>query len=425
MTALEAGRTPFIVNGAAAEIATSSHSGGWRTAVSAVGLVTIEITFGGCAKRNNGWVFKLDHVTSELASGVAWLFPVSINNDSMRSEIWFTLRQFPLHKVTNPISDYAANVVVFGAINIDLLATASVPVTSDDSTPGTLRSYAGGVGRNIAENLTRLGLATTLVSVVGDDEFGQTLLREMQQIGIDVSYVAVKSGASTASYTAVHNNDGELQYAISDMRLFDEFRLLDESALSGEIERSPLQQVIKGADAVVVDANLPESALKEIASCCHSIQIYADGVSRTKCTRLAGVLDRLSLLKVNRAEALALVGAQSSCESGSESSSDTALLYALHKLGPERILLTLGEEGVVYFVDGVLHRADGVTDIRVLSTSGAGDAMLSGFIAAGLAGLSIDDQLQWGNCAAAETLNVYSACSEKLNRQLLRKSVNQ
>ncbi len=279
---------------------------------------------------------------------------------------------------------------------------------ADDSTPGVLRRYAGGVGRNIAENLSRLGCETSLVSAIGDDLFGRRVLNDLQQIGVDVSYIALRQNGSTASYTAVHDCDGELLHAISDMRLFDEFQL---SVESGVVPQEMLE-IIDAADAVVLDANLPESALTDIVGYCQSTMLYADGVSRSKCTRLSGVLDSLSLLKVNRAEAIALTGV--------EVADDEDLLDALRKLGPEQVLLTSGDDGVVLVTDGEVYRAEALPGIDVVSTSGAGDAMLSGVIAAALAGLSVELQLQCGMRTAAETLGVYSACSEKLSREFIQ-----
>jgi len=273
---------------------------------------------------------------------------------------------------------------------------------ADDSTPGTLRRHAGGVGRNIAENLARLDIETTLVSSIGDDEFGRQILADSKAVGVDVNAVSVHPELTTASYTAIHNSDGELLHAVSDMRIFESY------ALPATKELDPL---ITSADAVVLDANLPESVLVAIAEACQGKLIVADSVSRHKCKKLHAVLSSLSLLKVNRAEAIALTDGKDE--------SEEALLGDLHKQGVSQLLLSSGSDGVVLSSDSEVHRTASLPDASVVSTSGAGDALLSGVLAAQLYGVDADEQLRWGALAAAETVAVHSACAASISRELL------
>ena len=293
-------------------------------------------------------------------------------------------------------------VVVFGAINIDLLATAEHAAVADDSTPGKLRRAAGGVGRNIAENLARLDVNTRLVSVVGDDESGRQMLTQTDTAGVDVSAVSVHPDLPTASYTAIHNHDGELLHAVSDMHIFDHFELPAFETI---------EPAVAAADAIVLDANLPERVLVAVAEACRGKFIVADTVSRGKCKRLDAVLSGVSLLKVNRAEAVALTGYAAE--------SDDILLEELHKRGPSQVLLTAGSDGVVLSgADGV-HHVSVRPDTTVVSTSGAGDAMLSGVLAALLYGADPSEQLRQGAVIAAETVGVHSACAESISRRLV------
>ena len=220
--------------------------------------------------------------------------------------------------------------------------------------------------------------------------------------GIDVSGVTVNPELMTASYTAVHDNNGELLHAISDMRIFDHFEL-------PAIET--IEPIIAAADAIVLDANLPESVLGEIVEACKGKTLVADSVSRQKCKRLVSVLDSVTLLKANRAEALTLTD--------SKDDTDEAMLCNLHSLGPAQLLISAGDNGVVYSGDTGLHRMPVVPNTNVASTTGAGDALLSGALAAHLYGADVAEQLRWGTIAAAETVGVHSACAESISRQLL------
>ena len=67
-------------------------------------------------------------------------------------------------------------VACIGAAHIDRKATAAGPIVPGSSNPVTMRVGAGGVARNVAENLARLGLPVTMVRRVGHDREGDAVL---------------------------------------------------------------------------------------------------------------------------------------------------------------------------------------------------------------------------------------------------------
>ena len=85
--------------------------------------------------------------------------------------------------------------VVIGGANVDIMGIADHPLRPQDSNPGTIRTMLGGVGRNLAENLARLGENVSLVSVVGDDSFGRWILEQGQACGVDMRGLSGDSGS--------------------------------------------------------------------------------------------------------------------------------------------------------------------------------------------------------------------------------------
>ena len=59
-------------------------------------------------------------------------------------------------------------VLVIGGAHLDVLARSSAPLRAHTSNPGTTVRTFGGVGRNVAENLARLGTPTRMLLAVGD-----------------------------------------------------------------------------------------------------------------------------------------------------------------------------------------------------------------------------------------------------------------
>src|SRR3954470_18257535 len=142
-------------------------------------------------------------------------------------------------------------VVVVGGANIDVKARstrAAVPATSN---PGTGSMAAGGVGRNIAENLARLGTRTHLVAAIGVDRLGDQVLAATSGAGVHVEQVR-RSARATGTYTAVLDADGELVVAVSDMAATDELAPDQVNAA---------RDLVAAATLVVLDGNLCSETL--------------------------------------------------------------------------------------------------------------------------------------------------------------------
>ena len=114
----------------------------------------------------------------------------------------------------------ARSVVVVGGANMDIKAHSGHLVELRTSNPGTTVSTPGGVGRNIAENLARLGSPTHLVAPIGRDAFGEEVLAATRAAGVVVDHVVATTEA-TGTYLAVLDASGELVVAVSSMRATD------------------------------------------------------------------------------------------------------------------------------------------------------------------------------------------------------------
>ncbi|MGY8794759.1 MAG: PfkB family carbohydrate kinase, partial [Woeseiales bacterium] len=86
------------------------------------------------------------------------------------------------------ISDKPFSVVVGGA-NMDICGAPSSNLRLQDSNPGKVTSSPGGVARNIAENLARLGIDCRLIAAIGTDHHGDLLVKQGEAAGIDMRYV--------------------------------------------------------------------------------------------------------------------------------------------------------------------------------------------------------------------------------------------
>src|SRR3984893_5808157 len=114
----------------------------------------------------------------------------------------------------------------------------------------------GGVARNVAHNLTLLGVPTVLVSLVGDDDDGRALVRELQRDGIDVRGIEIVAGATTSQHVAVIDGSGALVLEIADVTIFERIDLAC-------LER--VWPLVAHAAWIVADTNLRADVLDALA----------------------------------------------------------------------------------------------------------------------------------------------------------------
>ena len=82
-------------------------------------------------------------------------------------------------------------IVVVGGVNMDIGAVSHAPLVARDSNPGRVTTSLGGVGRNIAHNLCLLGEHVSMVTVLGQDSFAQSVRENAAAIGLDLTHSAV------------------------------------------------------------------------------------------------------------------------------------------------------------------------------------------------------------------------------------------
>ena len=225
-------------------------------------------------------------------------------------------------------------IAVLGGINMDVSVHTHGAALAGDSNPGQVLCSPGGVARNVAENLLRLGLDARLIGVLGEDVFGQALRQAGAAVGLDMNACPTLPGQRTATYVCLHGADGDMQVAVNDMDIMAQ---LTPALLA------PQQALLAGAAVLVADCNVPPATWHWLAhSVAHPV-LFAEAVSVAKCARLLPVLGQVHTLKANRLEAQALCGhaissAQAAC----------AAALALHRMGAGRVVISLGADGAAW-----------------------------------------------------------------------------
>jgi pseudouridine kinase len=278
-------------------------------------------------------------------------------------------------------------IACIGAAHIDRKATAAGPVVPGSSNPVTMRIGAGGVARNVAENLARLGLSVTMVSRVGDDREGDAVLDGLVEAGVEFDLCTRSTTAPTATYTALLDKAGELVIGLADMGIYDELTVDVLEPLLPQLERIPVW---------FIDCNLPAESLRFLLR--HKPEgctVYVDCVSVAKAARLQDILRGIDTLFANGDEAgylshVPIRAPLDVCEAG----------YRLMCNGVGSVVITRGQEGA--FVSAPFDYDFFLPPpVDVNEVTGAGDALIAGVIFGRIGGHDMAKAMSLGLACAA------------------------
>jgi len=299
-------------------------------------------------------------------------------------------------------------VIAVGSCGLDIVGRAAEAIRPGTSNPAVLRMSPGGVARNVAENLARLGTDVYLLSAVGDDAEGRLILTQAREAGVNVDHVLTIPDARTGTYLAVLDELGNLQLAMDDMRIAE--------AVSPEHLRS-CKELMAEASVIFLDGNLTPRSLALAVRLAKQagVPVAADPTSISLALRFETLLDDLWMLIPNEAEAGALMvaqGAQMDRVRGLEAARQ------LVARGVEAAVVTLSEFGVAYASTDGSGLVPAV-QTEILDPTGAGDALTAAVLFALLNDIPLDEAVRLGASAAALTLRTPGSVVPGLSLELL------
>ena len=285
--------------------------------------------------------------------------------------------------------------VVCGGVNIDIGARSFAPLRAKDSNPGKVELSLGGVGRNIAHNMRLLGVPTYLLTAVGGDSRASQVEQSCRDLGIDLSHALHVPDGRTSTYVFVGDSDGDMAIAVSDMEIC---KKLTPDYFASQLD------LLNGAAAVVVDANLPRESIAYLTEHC-TVPVFIDPVSTVKAEKLYGLLGRVHTLKPNRIEAELLSGVKITDDASLHKAAEALLAQGL-----QRVFISLGGDGVLAAQKDEMQLVP-ICKAEMRNATGAGDAMMAALVWSFLSGQSLTESAASGTAAAAiaveseETIN--------------------
>ena len=288
---------------------------------------------------------------------------------------------------------------------MDIMGFPNKELKYEDSVLGKCTIAAGGVGRNIAENLARLSINVKFISAFGNDFFSKELVRELEVIGIDISHSLFTKGKA-ATHLALMNAQNDMTYGIASLDIIQNLTI---SFLQKQ------KTIFSDAKFIVIDANIPLESMVWMSSEFKTTPIYVDVVSTHFAKQLQPIISKFHTIKTNRIEAEIITGIKLQAIDDYKKTA----LYLMNK-GVKRIFITAGKEGAFY--------ADETSDgwipslvVKVQNTTGAGDAFMAGVVYASVGKKCIKICAKTGTKAAAIALESEKVVNMNMSEDNLNK----
>ena len=341
-------------------------------------------------------------------------------------------------------------VVVIGGANIDLRGRSEGELKRYTSNPGKINVGSGGVGRNIAHNLALLNVPVALLSAVGDDAEGIRILEETGKAGVKMEQMIISGEHPTGIYLAILDEKGEMEVAVSDMRILEEVTV--------EYLRSKAY-LIKESKIVVMDTNIPEQSIEYVVGLCNKVKVplLIEPVSVEKARKLRKVLDEsgkergsgsesesgkwaIDYMTPSKDELESILGAGAEIDDDRDLDLDIDLdiVRAAEELkgkGVKNVIVTLGKRGIyVSYGGGTDEGKQGDPKPgkfmapykgEVVDVTGAGDALVAGLVYGIYKGYSLEVAARFGLAAAALTISTKEAVRRDLREGLLRSRIEE
>lgn len=281
------------------------------------------------------------------------------------------------------------NILVFGVSIMDIFGFVDRPYKSHDSIPGVVQTAHGGVCRNIAENLTRIGINTKFISVLGDDPSGLAILHHADQIGLDMHDSLIVEGATTPTYMAILDEHREMISAVVDMKIIPHMTpaFIDTKA-----------HLIEAADYMIMDCDCDKLVQHIVTTYQGKTNFILDPVSGTKARAVKHLLPYFHTIKPNRHEAEALCGFPLTTFDD--------IMRAGHyflEQGVKNVFISLDKDGVYYCSaneEGIIKGSP----IDVVNVTGAGDSFVAGIGFGYMHNASIEQTLKFAIAMSIATI---------------------
>lgn len=277
-----------------------------------------------------------------------------------------------------------SKIVVIGSSSMDLVVTAPKrPIAGETIIGESFKTIPGGKGANQAVASSRLGAEVIMIGCIGDDNYGEVILENLQKNNVNTKYVEPVTGEKSGTAHIILAEDDNSIIVVKGANDY----------VTPEYVEKALD-VIKHADIVLIQQEIPEETVEYVANICNELNVSLI-LNPAPARRLSqNIIDKASYITPNEHEASLLFEGLTKEE-------------ALRKY-PNKLFITEGKNGVRYF-NGQSEVLIPSYQVEVVDTTGAGDTFNAAFAVALSERKNIDDSIRFANRAASLSVTKFGA----------------
>ena len=279
----------------------------------------------------------------------------------------------------------SGSIVVVGSMNMDLVVRAPRhPAPGETILGSAFNTFPGGKGANQAIAAARAGGQVRMVGRVGDDAFGAALLAGQQADGVDTRWVLRTPGTASGVALITVNDAGQNNIVV----------VPGANGLLTPRDIRDADAAFEDAAVVLLQLEIPLETAAEAVSAAHrhGAKVILNPAPAQPLPQ--ALLHQVDYLIPNEHELTMLTGLGPGHIVAAPESD------AMKALGPARLIVTLGGEGVMVVEN---ERMDHLPPhkVEVVDTTAAGDAFVGAFAVALTEGRSTLEAAAFGNAAGA------------------------
>lgn len=272
-------------------------------------------------------------------------------------------------------------ILVVGSLNIDLVVTVpQLPQIGETILGGKFATFPGGKGANQAVAAARMGATVSMIGLVGNDDFGQTLRQVAAQDGIDTKHIEIDPKEATGIALITVDADGRNTIVVA-------------SGANLALTRHHIQaakQAFSAIDVLVTQLESPLEAVNEAVNLAAKSGIHVVLNPAPAQPLGAELLSKVEFFIPNEREAMQVAGVNSL----------EAAVQKLLSLGVRNLIITLGEQGVLLVTPEGREQFP-AHKVPAIDTVAAGDAFVGAFSNGIAQGMRVAEAVRLGNAAAA------------------------